>query len=175
MRARTLMRKFVTMRFTRTVDKNSVTKKTMTRQMRGACTAAIGVVFLTFSLACEPAQEMSSSTSPDGAMVYIISPSDGAVVSDTFVVRFGLKGMGVAPAGTDVANTGHHHLLVDVQTLPPLDQPMLDQVLHFGLGQTETTITLGPGEHTLQLILGDRFHIPHDPPVIGEPITVTVQ
>ena len=148
---------------------------TMRRLMRGACTAGIGFVLLSFSLSCEPAQEPTSNESPEGAMVYIISPIDGAVVSETFIVRFGLRGMGVAPAGADVANTGHHHLLVDLKTLPPLDQPMLDQVLHFGLGQTETTLTLEPGEHTLQLILGDRYHIPHDPPVIGEPITIIVQ
>lgn len=145
------------------------------RLMRGACTAGIGFVFLSFSLACESAQEPTSSESPEGATVYIISPVDGAIVSDMFVVRFGLKGMGIAPAGIDVDNTGHHHLLVDIETLPPLDQPMLNQVLHFGLGQTETTLTLEPGDHTLQLILGDRFHIPHDPPVIGESITIIVQ
>ena len=147
----------------------------MRKKMRGACATGIGVLFLSFSLGCEPAPEPLSSTSPQGATVYIISPIDGAVVSDTFIVRFGLKGMGVAPAGTAVANTGHHHLLVDKETLPPLDQPMLDQVQHFGLGQTEATIMLEPGEHTLQLIFGDKFHTPHDPPVIGEPITITVQ
>ena len=135
----------------------------------------MGIVFLSFSLACEPTEELSISESRKGAMVYIIFPEDGAVVSDTFIVRFGLKGMGIAPAGTAVANTGHHHLLVDAETLPPLDQPMLDQVQHFGLGQTESFITLPPGEHTLQLILGDKFHTPHDPPLIGERITIIVQ
>ena len=87
---------------------------TMRRLMRGACTAGIGFVLLSFSLSCEPAQEPTSNESPEGAMVYIISPIDGAVVSETFIVRFGLRGMGVAPAGADVANTGHHHLLVDL-------------------------------------------------------------
>ncbi len=148
---------------------------TMRKWRRGGCAIGYGVVFLTFSLACEAPQELTNSQSPEGASVYLISPINGAVVSDTLIVRFGLKGMGIAPAGTDVANTGHHHLLIDVVTLPPLDQPMVDQVQHFGLGQTETTIVLEPGEHTLQLILGDKYHIPHDPPVIGEPITVTVQ
>lgn len=147
----------------------------MRNMMRGMCTTGIGVVFLSVSLGCEPAQEPSSSSSPQGATVYIISPKDGAVVSDTFIVRFGLKGMGVAPAGTAVDNTGHHHMLVDTETLPPLHQPMLGQVQHFGLGQTEATFILEPGEHTLQLILGDKFHTPHNPPVIGEPITITVQ
>lgn len=143
--------------------------------MKGACTTGMGIVFLSFSLACEPTEELSISESRKGAMVYIIFPEDGAVVSDTFIVRFGLKGMGIAPAGTAVANTGHHHLLVDAETLPPLDQPMLDQVQHFGLGHTESFITLPPGEHTLQLILGDKFHTPHDPPLIGERITIIVQ
>jgi len=143
--------------------------------MRSVTRTGICFVFLSLSFACEPAQEPSRTESPEGAMVYIISPKDGAVVPDTFIVRFGLKGMGIAPAGTAVANTGHHHLLIDVATLPPLDRPMIDQVRHFGLGQSESTLILEPGEHTLQLILGDRFHIPHDPPVIGEQISVTVQ
>ena len=159
----------------RTVDNKHITNTTMRNMTRGTCTTGIGAVFLSVSLACEPAQEPSSSTSPQGATVYIISPIDGAVVSDTFIVRFGLRGMGVAPAGTAVANTGHHHLLMDTEILPPLDQPLLDQVQHFGLGQTEASIMLEPGEHTLQLILGDKFHTPHDPPVVGEPITITVQ
>ncbi|SIS17420.1 protein of unknown function [Aquipseudomonas alcaligenes] len=114
---------------------------------------------------------------PEGAQVYFITPQDGATVGQTFTVRFGLKGMGVAPAGIDVPATGHHHLLVDVTTLPLLDAPLpaTEQILHFGKGQTETELTLPPGTHTLQLLIGDKHHVPMDPPVISEKIRITVQ
>ncbi len=117
------------------------------------------------------------NTSPDGAESYIISPQDGATVSSPVTVRFGLKGMGVAPAGVQMANTGHHHLMIDVNELPDLTAPLLasDKHIHFGKGQTETTVDLDPGTHTLQLILGNWAHTPHDPPVISEKITITVQ
>ena len=153
------------------------TNMTMRKWRRGACAIGYGVVFLTFSLACEAPQELTNSQSPEGASVYLISPINGAVVSDTLIVRFGLKGMGIAPAGTDVTNTGHHHLLIDLDVLPPMDQPLpkTDQVVHFGGGQTEADIELPPGEHTLQLLLGSHLHVPHDPPVISERITITVK
>ena len=114
---------------------------------------------------------------PEGAQVYFITPQDGASVGQTFTVRFGLKGMGVAPAGVDVPATGHHHLLVDVATLPLLDAPLpaTEQILHFGKGQTETELTLPPGTHTLQLLIGDKHHVPMDPPVKSEKISITVQ
>jgi hypothetical protein len=112
---------------------------------------------------------------PEGARAYIISPSHGDTVDQTFVVRFGLKGMGVAPAGCDMPNTGHHHLLVDNEVLPPADQPMGEETQHFGGGQTQTRLTLPAGEHTLLLILGDKDHIPHSPPVMSEQIKVTVE
>lgn len=114
---------------------------------------------------------------PPGGTVYFLSPSDGATVTSPFIVRFGLRGMGVAPAGVQAPNTGHHHLLIDVETLPPEDQPLPanDQIRHFGLGQTEAEVTLPPGMHTLQLVLGDALHIPHQPPVRSEKITITVQ
>ena len=84
--------------------------------------------------------------------------------------------MGVAPAGVQFENTGHHHLLINVEELPPesLPLPATDQVLHFGLGQTETDLELPPGQYTLQLVLGDHLHIPHEPPVMSEKITITV-
>ena len=112
-------------------------------------------------------------TSPPGAKVYIVSPADGAVVPLTLTVRFGLINMGVSPAGVEKANSGHHHLLIDAP-LPPLDQPIPNDEnhLHFGGGQTEATITLTPGKHTLQLLLGDANHVPHNPPVYSKPITV---
>ena len=121
------------------------------------------------------AQQMEKTPSPDGAQAYIVSPANGATVPTTFDVVFGLKGMGVAPAGTQVNNTGHHHLLVDAAQLPDLNSPMGANVTHFGAGQTQTTLTLTPGEHTLQLILGDYLHIPHNPPVLSEKITITVR
>lgn len=108
--------------------------------------------------------------------LYFVAPQDGDTVSGEFSVSFGLRGMGVAPAGVEVANTGHHHLLIDMDALPPMDAPLpkTEQVRHFGGGQTETTLSLPPGEHTLQLVLGNYSHIPHDPPVLSEKITITV-
>lgn len=116
------------------------------------------------------------SKAPDNAQVYIISPTDGAILPQTFVVKFGLRGMGVAPAGINMENTGHHHLLVDLAEDVDLSQPLptSDQVRHFGNGQTETKVTLTPGSHRLKLLLGNYLHIPHDPPVTSEEITVTV-
>jgi hypothetical protein len=111
---------------------------------------------------------------PEGARAYIIEPADGATVPTTFTVKFGLENMGVAPAGTDTPATGHHHLLID-QPLPPFDQPIGGDIKHFGGGQTQTEVTLEPGTHTLQIILGDMKHVPHDPPVYSEQITVIVE
>lgn len=113
--------------------------------------------------------------SPPGAKVYFVYPPNGAHVPLTFVVKFGLEKMGVAPAGADKPNTGHHHLIIDAQ-LPPLDEPIPsdENHLHFGSGQTEAAITLTPGKHTLQLLLGDADHIPHSPAVFSPPITVFV-
>lgn len=121
--------------------------------------------------------EIPRSAAPEGAAVYFIEPKDGATVGQTFTVKFGLKGMGVAPAGVAVADTGHHHLLVDVNVLPAMDAPLPtnDQVRHFGAGQTETELSLPPGIHTLQLLLGDQSHVPHEPPVLSERITITVE
>jgi hypothetical protein len=114
---------------------------------------------------------------PAGAEVYIISPRDGATVPETFTVQFGLKGMGVAPAGVDKENTGHHHLLVDGKDLPPAGQPIPKDAthLHFGGGQTETTLKLTPGTHTLQLELGDQNHVPFDPALVSKKITIHVK
>lgn len=113
---------------------------------------------------------------PPGAQLYIGWPNDGEVVGRQFRVWFGLRGMGVAPAGTPKENTGHHHILIDTP-LPPLDEPIPADKnhLHFGAGQTETVLELPPGKHTLQLLLGDADHIPHDPPVMSKKITITVK
>lgn len=109
--------------------------------------------------------------------MYFVTPLDGQTVSSPLTVRFGLEGLGVAPAGVEREGTGHHHLLVDVDELPPLDEPVPadDRHIHFGGGQTQTTVELSPGEHTLQLLVGDHLHIPHEPPVMSEKITVTVE
>jgi len=122
------------------------------------------------------AQETARTPAPAGAQAYIQSPANGATVRSPVTVRFGLRGMGVAPAGVETANTGHHHLLIDVTEMPSFDAPLPanDNVRHFGGGQTEVELTLAPGQHTLQLVLGDALHRPHNPPVTSEPITITV-
>ena len=113
---------------------------------------------------------------PPGAAVYLISPSDGEKLSSPVTLRFGLRGMGVAPAGVDKSGTGHHHLLIDTD-LPPLGLPIPNdaQHRHYGGGQTEIDLDLPPGEHSLQLILGDDRHVPHDPPVISEKVVILVE
>ncbi|MEO1344159.1 MAG: DUF4399 domain-containing protein [Pseudomonadota bacterium] len=122
--------------------------------------------------------------SPEGAAVYFINIEDGATVSSPFKVKFGLSGMGVAPAGADFDKTGHHHVLVNRAPYGegPNDGEMSADGLyndenhrHFGGGQTEAVFDLPAGTHTLQMVLGDQFHIPHDPPVMSEQITVTVE
>jgi Domain of unknown function (DUF4399) len=112
---------------------------------------------------------------PADAQVRFIGLQDGSVLPQNATIRFGLANMGVAPAGFDQPNTGHHHLLIDAK-LPPLDEPIPNDFnhLHFGAGQTEAAVTLPLGKHTLQLLLGDANHVPHNPPVMSKPITVTV-
>ena len=115
--------------------------------------------------------------SPAGAEVYIVSPKDGAKVKGPVTVVFGLKGMGIAPAGIKFDNTGHHHLLIDADAPADLAQPLPanEHNVHFGKGQTETTVTLPPGKHTLQLVFADYLHTPHDPALVSKKITVTVE
>jgi len=115
---------------------------------------------------------------PPDAKVYFIDLKDGDTVTSPVTIRFGLSGMGIAPAGTEAPNTGHHHLIIDDRIEgEALDAaiPMDEKHLHFGKGQTEATVTLPKGQHTLQLVLGDWSHIPHKPPVMSERITVTVE
>lgn len=115
---------------------------------------------------------------PKDAKAYFINPKSGDTVKSPFKVQFGLAGMGVAPAGTEKQNTGHHHLLIDAELKgDALNEaiPADDQHKHFGLGQTETMLTLPPGKHTLQLVLGDHMHVPHNPPVASETIVLTVE
>lgn len=116
-----------------------------------------------------------SPAAPEGASIRIIYPGDGAELTSPFTVVFGMTGMGVAPAGVEREKTGHHHLLVDQEELPKLDAVMGNPPLHFGGGQTETTLELEPGEHTLQLILGNHLHVPFSPMILSKKITVTVK
>ena len=111
------------------------------------------------------------------ANLYIISPADGTTQKNPVKIVFGLSGMGVAPAGVDIANTGHHHLLIDLDTLPDKSLPIPNdhKHRHFGAGQTETTIDLSKGSHTLQLILGNHSHVPHETPVVSKKITINIE
>lgn len=136
-------------------------------------------------LAASSAVSVAQETpSPDGALVYIANIEDGATVASPVTIMFGLENMGVAPAGGDFENTGHHHLLIN---RAPMGQgadgaeeltyaiPADDNHRHFGGGQTQVTLDLPAGSHTLQLVLGDQFHIPHDPPVMSDVITINVE
>ena len=133
----------------------------------------------TMMLVALPAKA-GDTPAPEEAYLYIGWPNNEEVIRTSgnapFRVWFGLRHMGVAPAGIDVPNTGHHHLLVNTP-VPPLDEPIPadENHIHFGAGQTQTEITLPRGRHTLQLIMGDHAHVPHDPPVISRQITITIQ
>ena len=118
-----------------------------------------------------------SSVAPDGARVYIVSPTDGQILSSPVRVVFGSEKIAISPAGTEVANSGHHHLLIDLDALPGMDLPLpaSTQLIHFGKGQTETTLTLEPGEHSLQLLLGNYIHVPHTQPVMSPKITILIE
>ncbi|MGL4610390.1 MAG: DUF4399 domain-containing protein [Trueperaceae bacterium] len=138
-------------------------------------------LFLLFSLCVMftvALAQLPPTPSAEGAKVYFANLNDGDTVTSPILVQFGLTGMGVAPAGMQFENTGHHHLLVDVDEttlVPNAPLPATDTILHFGKGQTETTLELAPGEHTLQLMFGDFSHILHEPNVVSEKITITVE
>ncbi|WP_461480786.1 DUF4399 domain-containing protein [Porticoccus sp.] len=134
------------------------------------------LMMATAALALTPLLWAGETPAPEGARAYIISPAEGATVTSPVTVQFGLTGIGVAPAGTEKEKTGHHHLLIDVKELPDMSSPIPadEHHRHFGGGQTEVTIELAPGQHSLQLLLGDHQHIPHNPPVLSEPVTITV-
>lgn len=119
---------------------------------------------------------MPRSASPGDARLFFVTPNDGDTVTNPVTVEFGLEGMEVAKAGTDKPHSGHHHLIIDAE-LPDLGMPIpaTDNYIHFGDGSTSTEITLEPGRHTLRLLLGDHMHIPHQPPVYSEEITITVE
>ena len=128
------------------------------------------------ALPAQAAPGIPRTDRPEAAYVYFISPSDGETVTSPVTVRFGLGEMGVAPAGTQKAGTGHHHLIVDAE-LPPTDLPVpsSENYRHLGAGQTGVSLDLAPGEHTLQLLLGDHLHVPHNPPVVSKRITIRVK
>jgi hypothetical protein len=123
--------------------------------------------------------QAGETPAPADAKVYFINLKDGDTVTSPVTIRFGLSGMGIAPAGTEAPNTGHHHLFIDAPALEgdALNEaiPMDEHHLHFGKGQTEASVTLTKGSHTLQLVLGDWSHIPHKSPVMSERITVNVE
>ncbi len=143
-------------------------------------TLAVSLMLAGASFAPLHAEEAAAPATqwPADAKAYIISPKNGAKVKSPVTVVFGLKGLGVAPAGVEKAKTGHHHLLIDAD-LPKGDElndplPKDEHHMHFGGGQTEATIELTPGKHTLQLVMGDANHVPHNPPVVSQKVTITV-
>ena len=146
------------------------------------CALAFTAGALSQTPAASPISGASPVTAPAAtpmhAEVYLISPRSGETVKGPVTVRFGLKGAGIAPAGVKVDNTGHHHLLVDTDlSALKLDAPLPanDKILHFGKGQTETTLTLPPGRHTLQLVFADAAHVPFNPVIASKKITITVK
>lgn len=144
------------------------------KPMKHAILAAVAILGLVASPGA--ASDDMRSPSPIGATASILSPADGAEIEGPVTVIFSLDGMGIAPAGVEKANTGHHHLLIN-RDLPTLDEPLAtdDTLIHFGGGQTQAILDLAPGSYSLRLVLGDHNHIPHDPPVISQPVTIRVR
>ncbi|WP_020591488.1 DUF4399 domain-containing protein [Kiloniella laminariae] len=158
-------------------------KNTFTRTVSAATFASTLGAFALGAITFGPALAGETPSAP-GTLQYFVNLEDGATLKGPVKVIFGLSGMGVAPAGTEKENTGHHHLLVDRPALGEGEHgphefdanlPADDQHIHYGGGQTETTLELAPGTHTLQLVLADKDHIPHNPPVFSEVITITVE
>ena len=155
--------------------------------MKNSFSAIIVMTFIAITQsACTYSQNSTSSAvdtsvlvsaAPANAELFFIEPANGAIVSSPVTVKFGLNNMTVAPAGDNTEHSGHHHILIDLNELPDMTLPLPanDNVVHFGAAQTETELELEPGQHTLQLLLGNYLHIPHNPPVISETITITVQ
>ncbi len=138
--------------------------------------AAASACVIALAMTVTPSAFAGDTPAPADAKVYFVSPANGDTVSNPIKVVMGLSGMGVAPAGTQKEKTGHHHLIIDAPTPGPGAGIASDEKhRHFGGGQTETTIELAPGQHTLQLVLGDWKHVPHNPPIASEVITITVK
>jgi hypothetical protein len=129
--------------------------------------------------AATPAEQptLSRSTATEGATVFFITPADGETVSNPVRIEFGIEGMSVVAAGVNETHSGHHHLIIDADLPENLGLPIPadENYIHFGDASTSTEVTLEPGQHTLRLLLGDHLHIPHDPPVTSEVITITVE
>jgi hypothetical protein len=147
-----------------------------TAMSAGAARAVVLLAALLLSSLPASAQAPQRTPSAPGAVVYFQYPLEGMRVPQRFTAKFGLKEMGIAPAGVEKNMTGHHHLLIDTPMVP-LDEPIPSDYnhIHLGNGQTEVVLTLPPGTHTLQLLLGDYQHIPHQPPVMSEKITIYVR
>jgi hypothetical protein len=146
--------------------------------MNAVCRSVAWLLLPTLMVGTVATAQEYRKQAPQGAKVYIISPQNGATVKSPVLVRFGLSGMGVAPAGVAKEKTGHHHLLIDtdakdIDLSKPL--PPTDKIVHFGGGQTETLVKLAPGRHTLQLVLGDENHVSFDPPIVSKKIAITVK
>lgn len=122
-----------------------------------------------------PSEGFARTPSPPGAKVFILEPKDGATVKNPITVKFGVEGMKVVPAGTDEPDSGHHHLLIDAKVDDSIAVPADAQHIHYGKGQTEGTIDLPPGKHTLQDVFADKSHVPFDPPVQSDVVTITVE
>ena len=134
------------------------------------------VFLLLFATGCFAGEDIQRMPSSDGAAVGFSNLADGDVVPPGFNVTFSISGMGIAPAGVEIDNTGHHHLMVDMAELPDMNQPLpfTDNIMHFEKSESEVELQLPEGQHTLQLLLADYAQVPHDPPVMSESITITV-
>lgn len=142
--------------------------------MKTVIVSVLAIAALGIAGVAANAQELTKA--PAGAKVLFVEPKNGDTVSSPFKVKFGLEGMEISPAGTEKPNSGHHHLLINQKLADPkVGIPADDTHKHYGKGQTEAEITLPAGKHTLQLVLGDHNHIPHDPIVQSEVITITVK
>jgi hypothetical protein len=173
---RTLVRAFTQSTYSALTNFLAVVRNIDSERMVGMLRKTFFAISAAALLAGPPAFA-AGTPSPENAEVFIIWPSDGAVIQGgKFWVRMGLRNMGICPKGVELPNVGHHHLLIDTD-LPPFDEPIPSDRnhLHFGAGDTEARIELPPGKHTLQLLLGDHNHTPHDPPVHSKKITITVR
>lgn len=136
-----------------------------------------GLLLAALAFPASPVQADGQRTpSPPGATVGFANLADGDVVPPGFVAKFTISGMQISPAGTPAENSGHFHLLINLDELPQLDQPLpaTEQILHFGKGQAEAALDLPPGKYRLQVLLADHAHVPHDPPVMSDVITITI-
>tara|TARA_Y100000768_G_C23959113_1_gene674365 strand:+ start:850 stop:1266 length:417 start_codon:yes stop_codon:yes gene_type:complete len=135
------------------------------------------IIILTISFLTSPVTADDQHYSDSNVKLFFITPKDGEILTSPFIAKFGITGMSIAPAGIDKPMSGHHHLLIDLDKLPDMNNPIPADKnhLHFGQGQTQASINLPSGKHTLQLLLGNYLHIPHRPPLLSERIEITVK